>query len=344
MVHQEAHPPLTDDQKEQIALVSGRIHPELAEGIADYLGTELDPITLGDFPNGEIGVKYENNIRDRDVFVIQTHYQTPDFDLHRGIMEQSLMIDAARRADARSVTAVVPQSGYGRQDRKADGRVPISAAVVYQRYLGAADRIVGVDLHSQQAQGFVVDEKPFVVLTAFNALTSAARDTIPVGQEEDWLVVSTDAGGAKLAEDWSDELEIDFVGLSKIRKRGDSSQFSDAEMAVPDLTGRHVFIVDDMVDTGGTVARSAQKMKDANAERIVFVATHGLFSGKALETMYDSEIDEIIVANTVPTSDAEQALGERIKVVNVAPDIGAGILQVVTGGSVSALFNNRNHR
>lgn len=335
--------PFTEEHRDRVALVSGRVHPELAHAVAEFLGTELDPVQLKDFPNGEIGVMYEKSVRGRDVYVMQTHYQTPGFDIHRGIFEQSLMIDAAKRAGARSVIAVVPHAAYARQDRKADGRVPLSAAMMFGRQLGAADAIVAIDLHSQQAQGFVNGEKPFVTLTAFNVLTEAVEASIQQDRA-DWVVVATDAGGAKLAEDWAEELELDFIGLSKVRKRGDSSQFLDAELSVPDLTGRKVIIVDDMIDTGGTIARATQKMRSAGAGKVFLVATHPLFSGQALEAMQASKAEKIFVTNTVPTQAAEAVLGDVLEVVKIHSVIGSGISRMVNGRSISGLFGNKNHR
>ena len=248
----------------RLELVSGRSHPELANEIAKHLGVELGEANLREFANGEVHCRYASSIRGSDVFIVQTHCGP----VNDTVMEQLIMIDAAKRASAKRITAVCPYYGYSRQDRKSTGREPITAKLVADMLSAAgADRVVSVDLHSGQIQGFF--DVPFDHLTAAPVLEEYLR----VHSDGDVVVVAPDAGRVKVAERYSQHLGSDLALVHKTRPRGSANQV-EARHVVGEVEGRHCILIDDMIDTAGTICAAAELLADAGAADIWAMATH----------------------------------------------------------------------
>ncbi len=332
-----------EQNRGRLALVTGETHPQLAEDIAAELGTELDPVALKTFANSELYVRYQESVRGADVFVIQSHAATADMSVNDSIMQQRLLIDAARRGSAREITAVSPLLGYMRQDRKAKGREPISASLVIQDLISAgAERVMSVDLHSEQAQGFI--NKPFDPLIAQEVLVDWIRNWKSKNSKKDSevVLVSPDAGRAELVADFAGELNIDWVTI--LKRRSKESHKAEAVGVLGEVAGRHCVIVDDMIDTAGTLAAAAEMLKKKRAASVTAIATHGILSNPAARNIKNSAIDKVVVTNTHPTDEHIARLGDKLEVVSMAPKIAEAIREVHEEGSVSKVFNGKNAR
>jgi ribose-phosphate pyrophosphokinase len=318
--------------KKHMMLFSGTIHPALGAEIADCLGIPVSEARMRRFASGEIYFRSEESVRGADVFVVQTHYDP----VNEALMEQLIMIDAMKRASAKRISAVVPYYGYSRQDKKGLAREPISAKLVADLLATAgADRVVSVDLHSGQIQGFF--DSPFDHLTALPLLSHHLKDELGM-RGDDLVVVAPDAGRIRTAEKLREYLHADLAFLYKRRSRQEAHKIE--EMAVVgEVDGRPCVLVDDMIDTGGTVAHGAQVLADMGAGPIVVAATHGLFSGKALQTLEEAPIQQIVVTNTVPISDDASP---RLRVLSVAPLIASALRAVFEDSSVSEIFGGDN--
>jgi ribose-phosphate pyrophosphokinase len=311
-------------------LVSGRSHTQLAQEIADYLGIKLSEVLLEDFANGEVRVRYGESLRGDDVFILQTH----DGDIHKAIFEQVMMIDAAKRASARSITAVCPILGYARQDRKSAGREPIGARVIIDMLSNAgADRIITVDLHSGQTQGFF--DGPFDHLIAAPLFKKYIKDNFG----NDVVFVAPDAGRVKLTERYSSSMAAPMAIIHKTRSTVQKNSV-EAKHLIGDVEGRNCVIIDDMIDTAGTFCAAADLLRERGARSVVGFATHGIFSPPALERIEASAFERVVVTNTVPidTTDASK----KVEVLSVAPLIGDAITAITKSRSVSALFQGEN--
>jgi ribose-phosphate pyrophosphokinase len=318
--------------KKHMMLFSGTIHPALGEEIADCLGIPVSEARMRRFASGEIYFRAEESVRGADVFVVQTHYDP----VNEAIMEQLIMIDAMKRASAKRISAVVPYYGYSRQDKKGLAREPISAKLVADLLATAgADRVVSVDLHSGQIQGFF--NSPFDHLTALPLLSHYVKDELGLSAD-DLVVVAPDAGRIRTAEKLREYLHADLAFLYKRRSREEAHKIE--EMAVVgEVDGRPCVLIDDMIDTGGTVAHGAQALADMGAGPIVVAATHGIFSGKALQTLEEAPIQQIVVTNTVPIS---EDTSPKLKVLSVAPLIASALRAVFEDSSVSEIFGGHN--
>ena len=323
--------------KKKLVLVSGRGHEELAADVARNLGIKLADIVLSTFANGEIYCRYEETIRGSDVFVFQTHC-TP---INDSLMEQLIMIDAAKRASAKRITAVCPFYGYARQDRKAEGREPITARLVADMITASgADRVVTVDLHTGQIQGFF--DKPVDHLTALPVLAEYLASSVsgPV------TVVSPDAGGGKLMRRYANRFEeagiadVELAFIDKRRPKGTHNGALAGELVGSDVEGRACIIVDDMIDTAGTVANAATMLHDRGAADVVIAATHGLLSGPAVDRLKNSPVREVVVTDTLPIPTEKQF--PQLKVLSVAPLVAEAIDAVFEDTSVSELFQGDN--
>ncbi len=323
--------------KKKLVLVSGRGHEELAADVARNLGIKLADIVLSTFANGEIYCRYEETIRGSDVFVFQTHC-TP---INDSLMEQLIMIDAAKRASAKRITAVCPFYGYARQDRKAEGREPITARLVADMITASgADRVVTVDLHTGQIQGFF--DKPVDHLTALPVLAEYLASSVsgPV------TVVSPDAGGGKLMRRYANRFEeagiadVELAFIDKRRPKGTHNVALAGELVGSDVEGRACIIVDDMIDTAGTVANAATMLHDRGAADVVIAATHGLLSGPAVDRLKNSPVREVVVTDTLPIPTEKQF--PQLKVLSVAPLVAEAIDAVFEDTSVSELFQGDN--
>jgi ribose-phosphate pyrophosphokinase len=319
--------------RRRLVLVSGRSHPALAQQIAVHLGVELSEANLREFANGEIHCRYDASVRGCDVFIVQTHCGP----VNDTLMEQLIMIDAAKRASAKRITAVCPYYGYSRQDRKSTGREPITAKLVADVLSAAgADRVVSVDLHSGQIQGFF--DVPFDHLTATPVLEGYLREHVS-DCTSDVVVVAPDAGRVKVAERYSQHLGSDLALVHKTRPRGTANQV-EARHVVGDVDGRRCVIIDDMIDTAGTVCAAAELLADAGASDIWAMATHGVLSDPAADRLKASPISRVVVTDTLPIP--EDRVFDKLEVLSVAKVIGDAIDAVFEDTSVSEIFGGEN--
>ena len=317
--------------EKNLMVFSGRSHPELAEEVADLLGTELVPTSAYDFANGEIYVRYEESVRGCDAFVIQSH-STP---INEAIMEQLIMIDALKRASAKRITVVLPFYGYARQDKKHRGREPISARLIADVFKTAgADRLMAVDLHTAQIQGFF--DGPVDHLMALPILSEYVSRKY--GGEQ-LAVVSPDAGRIKVAEQWSERLG--GAPLAFIHKTRDIKKPNEmvANRVVGEVEGRVCVLVDDMIDTAGTITKAADALMDEGAAGVVIAATHAILSGPAVDRLKACGAREVIVTNTLPIDDAQRF--DKLTTLSIAPLISRAIQEVFEDGSVTSLFDGR---
>lgn len=312
----------------RLVLIAGRSHPELAQAVADELGIELVPTRAYNFANGEIFVRFEESIRGCDAFVLQTHTAP----VNEWIMEQLLMVDALKRASAKRITVVAPFYGYARQDKKHAGREPISARLMADLFATAgADRIMSVDLHTAQIQGFFngpVDHLFATPILAAHIGRTVDRNRI--------TVVSPDAGRVRVAERWTDILGSP---LAIIHKRRDPDVPNEAKVleVVGDVKDRICVVVDDMIDTGGTIVKAADALFENGAAEVIVTATHGVLSPPAAQRLQDSRIKEVVVTDTLPIPHENRFPG--LTVLPIAPLIARAIREVFDEGSVTSLFD-----
>ena len=317
----------------QLQVMSGRANLELAEEIAANLGVELCETNLSDFANGEIHCRFGQSIRGADVFIIQSHAALEERSINDAVIEQLVMVDAARRASAKRVTAVCPFFPYARQDRKAEGREPISAKLMANLLAAAgAGRLISVDLHSGQIQGFF--DGPWDHLTAMPVLCERIA-----GLGEDLVVVSPDAGRVKVAERYAIALGADLAIVHKSRIRGEKSAVRAREV-VGEVAGRVCVLIDDMIDTGGTIVAAAEQLAARGAEEVYAATTHGLFSGPAVDRLKNSVIGKVIITDTLPLP-PEKCI-DTLEVVSVAPIIASAVRAVFEDASVSEIFGGNN--
>ena len=311
----------------QLVIASGRAHQALAQEVADILNTDLVPMTAYDFANGETFVRYERSVRGVDAFIIQAHPQP----ITHWLMEQLLMVDAMKRASAKRITVVSPFFPYARQDKKHKGREPISARLVTDLYRTAgASRLMSVDLHTPQIQGFF--DGPVDHLWALPLLADHVASTFGT---ENLTVVSPDSGRVRVADIWADRLATPLAIVHKRRDPDKPNQVQVNEI-VGDVSGRDCLLVDDMIDTGGTILAAAKALKANGAARVIVAATHPVFSHPAVERLSDPVIDSVVVTNTLPiTPDKEFA---TLTVLSIAPLIAKAIAAVFYDDSVNSLF------
>ncbi|MCI1207717.1 MAG: ribose-phosphate diphosphokinase [Microbacteriaceae bacterium] len=315
----------------RLVIVSGRAHPALAEEIARNLGTELVPSTAYDFANGEIYIRYDESIRGCDTFVVQSHC-TP---INKWLMESLIMVDALKRASAKSITVVAPCYPYARQDKKHRGREPISARLVADLFKTAgADRLMSVDLHSPQIQGFF--DGPVDHLFAQPILLDYFRSHF--APDDKVTVVSPDMGRVKVADTWAEKLSSPLAIIHKRRDPLVPNQVTAHEI-VGNVEGRTCLVVDDLIDTAGTILAAARTLKEHGASRVVVAATHAVFSGPAVERLSSDEIDEVVVTNTLPVPEEKRFPG--LHVLSIAPLISQAINEVFSNGSVTSMFDGQ---
>ncbi len=320
--------------KKKLLLYSGSAHPALAQEIAEHLGVQLGEANLRTFANGELHCRYDESIRGADVFIIQTHAGP---DVNSAVMEQLIMLDAAKRASAKRITAVIPYYGYARQDRKAEGREPISAKLVADLLtVAGADRVVSVDLHTGQIQGFF--DKPVDHLTALPILIECARTAGPV---EDLVIVAPDAGGVKAAKRFSNRLECDLAFVNKMRPKGVANEVV-ASNVIGNVAGKRCLLLDDMIDTGGTLVAAADLLVSEGATEVWAMATHGLLSGPAVDRLKNSVIEKVVITNTLPLPPEKRF--DKVEVLSIAPLIGDAISAVFEDESVSEIFDGENQK
>jgi ribose-phosphate pyrophosphokinase len=319
--------------KKKMMLFSGTTHPALAAEIAGHLGIQLSPCKISRFASGEIYFRSEESVRGADVFVIQTHAEP----VNESIMEQLVMLDAMKRASAKRTTAVIPYYGYSRQDKKGLAREPISAKLVADLVtVAGAQRVVSVDLHSGQTQGYF--DFPFDHLTALPILSDFLSGELGL-HDEDVVVVAPDAGRIRTAERLREHLHADLAFLYKRRSRREAHKIE--EMAVVgEVDGRPCILVDDMIDTGGTVAKGAEALAQQGAGPIYAAATHGVLSGKAVQLLEEAPISGVVLTNTVPIPEEKQFA--KLRVLSIAPLIASALRAVFEDTSVSEIFRGEN--
>jgi ribose-phosphate pyrophosphokinase len=321
------------DYDKRLMLFSGRANPELASRIADKLGVDLGPVTLKTFSNGEVYCRYDESIRGADVFIVQPTCANPELGLsaNDALMELLLMIDAAVGASAHRVIAVTPWFGYSRQDKKSAPREPISARLAARMIESAgADRVLTMDLHAGQIQGFF--RNPVDHMTALFMLTQYFDD---LGLT-DLVVVAPDAGRVKLNKKFASKLGAELAILDKERP---AQQVAEIGYVIGDVKGRTAVLVDDMIDTAGTLRAAAQTVLDEGASRVYAAATHPILSGKAYENLAASGFEQIVVTDTIPL---RVGAPDNLRVLSCAELLTDSIRRIFTDDSVSEVFGGEN--
>lgn len=318
--------------EKQLLLFAGRAHPELAQEVANELGIVPTPTSAYDFANGEVYVRFEESARGSDAFVIQSHASP----INKWLMEHLIMVDALKRASAKRITVVAPFYGYARQDKKHRGREPISARLVADLFKTAgADRLICVDLHTSQIQGFF--DGPVDHLFALPVLAGYVNDRVDPSRV---TVVAPDTGRVRMAERWTDRLGgCPLAFIHKTRDPDVPNQVV-ANRVVGDVEGRTCLIVDDMIDTAGTIVKAAEAVFAFGAEAVIVASTHGVLSGPAVDRLKNSSISEIVVTNTLPIS--EDRRFDKLTVLSIAPLIARAISEVFYDGSVTSLFDGHD--
>lgn len=320
--------------KKRLTIVSGRVNRELAEEVAERLGLGLGPVQLAEFANGELHCKYGESIRGADLFIFGSHSSTADMSVNDAIMEHLILVDAAKRASAKRITVVAPFYGYGRQDRKAEGREPITAKLLANMFeVAGAKRIVSVDLHSGQIQGFF--DGPVDHLTAMPVLVNWMAENLG----DDLVVVSPDAGRVKVAERYANQLHADLAIVHKRRIKGAKNQV-EAKEVVGEVEGRTCVLIDDMIDTAGTIVAAAEQLTERGAKAVYCAATHGVFSGPAIDRLKNSTIEKVVITNTLPLPPEKRI--DKIEVLSAAGIIADAIDAVFEDSSVSEIFDGQN--
>ena len=311
-----------------LMLFGGRAYPELAAEVAAQVGVDLIPTKLFNFANGEIYVRFEESVRGSDAFVIQSH-ATP---INEWIMEQLIMVDALKRASAKRITVVMPFYGYARQDKKHRGREPISARLMADLFKTAgADRLMAVDLHTAQIQGFF--DGPVDHLWAMPILADYVQTRY---ESSHMTVVSPDAGRVRVADLWADKLGTPLAIIHKRRDPNEANRVRVHEV-VGAVEGRTCLVVDDMIDTAGTITQAADALLASGAAEVLVTATHAVLSGPAVDRLKNSRICEVVVTNTLPIP--EERRFDKLTTLSIAPLIGRAIREVFEDGSVTSLFD-----
>jgi ribose-phosphate pyrophosphokinase len=318
--------------EKKLMLFSGRAYPELAEEVAEALGVEPTPTSAYDFANGETFVRFNESVRGSDAFVLQSHTAP----INQWIMEQLIMVDALKRASAKRITVVAPFFGYARQDKKHRGREPISARLMADLFKTAgADRLMVVDLHTAQIQGFF--DGPVDHLFALPLLTDYIKEHLDT---DNVSVVAPDAGRVRMAERWSDELGGCPMAIIHKRRNPDVANEVKVFDVVGEVAGRTCVVVDDMIDTGGTIVKAAEALFEEGAAKVCVAATHGVLSGPAVDKLKNSRISEVVLTNTLPIPDNKRI--DKLTVLSIAPLLARAINEVFSDGSVTSLFGGHS--
>ena len=320
------------NSEKKLRIFSGRGYPELAESVAAELGIPLTPTSAYDFANGEIFVRFEESVRGCDAFVIQSHAAP----VNKQIMEQLIMVDALKRASAKRITVVTPFYGYARQDKKHRGREPISARLMADLYKTAgADRLMVVDLHTSQIQGFF--DGPVDHLFALPMLANYVGSKVDRSM---LTIVSPDSGRVRVAERWSELLG--GCPIAFIHKTRDPFVPNEAVVGrvVGDVTGRTCVVIDDMIDTAGTITKAVDALFEGGAKDVIVAATHAVFSGPAVDRLKECRAVEVVVTNSLPIADDKHF--DKLTVLTIAPLLGRAIREVFEDGSVTSLFDGHS--
>ncbi len=324
-------PGLVVKTKKRLVVAAGSSHPELAQQVADELGSSLVPTEHRTFASGEILTRFEVSIRGCDIFLIQS-FGPP---VNEWLMELLIMLDAAKRASAKRISVVAPYYPYSRQDKKGRGREPISARLVADLLKTAgADRVMSVDLHAAQIQGFF--DGPVDHLFAKPVLLEYFERSLSPEDRAKLTVVSPDTGRVRVADTWSDSLDAPLAIIHKRRDPNVANQVTVNDI-VGNVEGRVCLLVDDMIDTGGTIVKAAQALKKDGAERVIVAATHAIFSDPAVTRLQDESIDEVVVTDSVPLPPEKRF--PSLTVLPIAPLLARAIKEVFEDGSVTSMFD-----
>ncbi len=315
--------------EKKLRLFAGRGFPELADQVASELGIPLTPTSAYDFANGEIFIRFEESVRGCDAFVLQSHCAP----VNKQIMEQLIMVDALKRASAKRITVVAPFYGYARQDKKHHGREPISARLMADLFKAAgADRLMSVDLHTSQIQGFF--DGPVDHLFALPMLANYVGSKVDRSRV---TIVSPDSGRVRVAERWSDLLggcPIAFIHKTRDPRIPNESRTG---RVVGDVEGQTCVVIDDMIDTAGTITKAVDALVEAGASEVIIAATHAVFSGPAVERLRDCSASEVIVTDTLPIGEDQRF--DKLTILPIAPLLARAIREVFEDGSVTSLFD-----
>jgi ribose-phosphate pyrophosphokinase len=321
--------------KKRMMIFAGSSYQDLAQEVADHLGMRVGDVQLSRFANGELYARFGESVRGADVFVLQSHLSMPGMSINDLIIEQLVMLDALKRASAKRTVAVIPYYGYSRSDKKARSREAIAARMIADLYEAVGvDRIMSVDLHTGQIQGFF--HNPFDHLTALPLLEQwITENTDPARR----VIVSPDAGRVRLTEKFAGHLG---APIAILHKRRDPEKHNVAETldVIGDVEGRTAVLIDDMIDTAGTIVGAAALLKERGAERVIACATHPLFSGPAVERLNNSVIERVVVTNTIPLPSDLQM--DKLVVLSIAPILASALRAVFEDESVSEIFRGEN--
>jgi ribose-phosphate pyrophosphokinase len=314
------------ESQRNLMLFTGRAHPALAADIANAIGVDPVPTQSYEFASGEIFVRFEESVRGCDAFVVQSHAAP----INTWLMEQLLMVDALKRASAKRITVVAPFYPYARQDKKHRGREPISARLIADLFKTAgANRLMTVDLHTAQIQGFF--DGPVDHLFALPILADYIEDRV----EGEITVVAPDAGRVRVAERWTDRLGCPLAIIHKRRDPSVPNKIMSSDV-VGDVQGRTCIIVDDMIDTAGTITKAADALMDHGAAKVIAAATHPVLSGPAADRLKNSQISEVVITDTLPVPPEAQI--DKLTTLSIAPLLARAIREVFSDGSVTSLF------
>lgn len=320
--------------QKKLALFAGRASGELAQDVADQLDVEVGEANIAEFANGEIHCRFDTSIRGSDVFLLNTHSAWDNNSINDSLIEHLVMVDAAKRASAKRITVVAPFYGYGRQDRKAAGREPITAKLIANMFHTAgASRLVSIDLHSGQIQGFF--DGPVDHLTAMPVLI----DYLKTLDSEDLVVVSPDAGRVRVAERYANKLGASLAIVHKRRVKGKKNAV-EAKDVVGEVEGKTCVLIDDMIDTGGTIVAAAEQLAERGAKAVYAATTHPVLSGPAVDRLKNSPIEQVIVCNTLPIGPEKRF--DKLVVLSVASILARAIEAVFMDTTVSEIFDGAN--
>ena len=318
--------------EKRLRLFTGRAYPELADEVAAELGIPITPTSAYDFANGEIFVRFEESVRGSDAFVIQSH-SAP---VNKQIMEQLIMVDALKRASAKRITVVAPFYGYARQDKKHRGREPISARLMADLFKTAgADRLMCVDLHTSQIQGFF--DGPVDHLFALPLLTNYVGSKV---DRKNLVIVSPDSGRVRVAERWSEMLGGTSIAFIHKTRDPRIPNESTTGKVVGDVKGMTCVVIDDMIDTAGTITKAVDALIEAGAKDVIIAATHAVLSGPAIDRLKKSRVSEVVVTNTLPIP--EESRFDNLTVLSIAPLLARAIKEVFEDGSVTSVFDGHS--
>lgn len=321
-------------------LAHGSVSSDLAKQVSEILKLPLHNDEIKAFPSGERYFRYAESVRGKHVLILQSLAQTGSTSVNDALVELVIMIDAARRGSAAEITVVSPYLAYMRQDRKAKGREPISAAATINLLQATgAHRLVSIDMHSAQSQG--VFDGPFDHLTAEPLIFEALRKRISVNTDQ-FIIVSPDGGRAKTAEMYAELLGLQVVHIPKTRDKDDSSVLKRPDV-IEGARQKWCILIDDLIDTAGTLLTAAETLRSSGSLGVIAAATHGLLSGPALERLQSSAITELYITDTVPVETTKDRLGDMLTVIPCAPMLAAALEAIVSGGSVSHIFKGRNY-